>query len=204
MRLQLVLLPYPVHCGRTDLLAMGHRSHAPVGCVLRRGLQGRVHDRCFLFGGDLFWSSAAWSVFNNARQTAALVTSTPQQNRWQRGGQLSRQHPIRNAFSGTQNHSYSEKNATGCTPMTADLDQFRPLRFTQDKFGCNWTRHVSSMQLIVISVKRFKKQETSTMKPTMYRPNDMLSSRRTSALADCSSNSPSNAQLTGGIKVSRG
>src|SRR4029453_2772225 len=81
MRLQLVLLPNAVDCGRADLLLVGHSAHAPWSCVLRLSLHRRVDDRCFLVGQDLFGPPAARPVLQNTGQPTAFVTSTPQQNR---------------------------------------------------------------------------------------------------------------------------
>ena len=81
VRLQVVLLPDAVHRRRADPLGLGHRAHAPLRSVARRGPKRGLHDRLDLARADPRLAPRAGGVLEQPRHSSLGVPLTPQQHR---------------------------------------------------------------------------------------------------------------------------
>src|ERR1051326_6923954 len=128
--------------------------------ILWSSLDRSLDNRRFFFRGDLLGATTTMPVLDHSGQSVAFIAPPPQQNRRQRGCQVSRKNMVGRSISGTQEDVDAKSDSDWCVAMAADGLQLSTFRVSKDEPGRRWERHTISMRPPITLVKTFQIQET--------------------------------------------
>jgi len=100
MRLPVVLLPNTMNRVFAEALRLGQAARAPMGCVGRGGVQGRMNDRAHLAMGDSWNAAGTRGVFFQSRKPQGQKALPPELHGGSRNPQSAGNHPAQNAIGG--------------------------------------------------------------------------------------------------------